>query len=1327
MKRQFLARRLTAMACTAALLVSSVPLSWVQAVAYKQEPVKIPQFLMTATASSEESKSDTCYASYAIDGDTGTMWHTRWSSTASAPHWLSVDLGRTVELAKLTYLPRQDGNQNGYVQEYEISVSTDGQTYTPVLDGTWACDMAEKEAVFSTPVSARYVRLEAVGASMASCAECNIFAASSVYTPLWSLLEQAYDILNEAEVGDGIHQFPQEQMELFQQAVDDAELKAASLSESDESAIQAAADALEHAINTFQASQNMYSREDLKELLAQAQALLENTGTGTGDGEASQLAKNAFTEAIQKAEGVFQEPSSSNMQIHMAYETLETARATFQDHIVTDQKSLAGVWELKLGSYSPEDGALSDTCILPGTLDENKKGNRNTSVNTNHLNRKYTYTGDAVYQKTVFIPDNWAGKHVTFLMERTKNTRVWVNGQEQTNYNANDTLGTAQEYVLTGLIPGQENTLTVQVRNTDYAVSTGSHMLTEETVTNWNGILGKIELKATDPVFIKDVRIYPDIHAKTAQAKITIANTTGQAIHGTLALQAHSYNHEGSVHTVPQAVQEFTLGADEEEQEIEVTYHMGEEVRLWSEFDPSMYEMTVTLDSEENFADAFVESFGMREFKTSGTKFTINGITTFMRGEGNSAVFPLTGYPYMTKAEWLDFFSKAQALGINFFRFHSWTPPEAAFEAADELGIYMQPELYGFGGTPFSAYYDEEAVRILHYLANHPSFVMFAWGNELDTTGSNRDGANALRELCRSVDNTRLYAEGSNNNYWSPSFNTGDDYWTTCKTKANSDPYHTRISFSWVDAASGGALESMQPNTTFNYQHAISEIDKPLMNHEAGQYQVLPLFDEEIPKYEKGVFEARNLQYYRDLMESKGLLYMNEIFSKVSARVSAIGYRADLETALRTPGMAGYQLLSIQDFPGQGTAHVGILDNFMEDKPGGFTKEQYKSFNDSVVILAQLPKLVLTNDEMLTGTISIVNYGPTALAGIAGQWTLKNGDTILAKGSLNPMDVAQGGVTDIGTFHTSLASVTDAAKLTLEVSAESIGSNSYDLWVYPNQLTPTVPSNVLVSTNMDQATLEALENGENVLFLPEPSLKTIPDSVAVRWTTDYWSKMFHRSDRDAHTMGMYIQNDHPIFRYFPTEYFSDYQWFNLMKGSRAVVLDDAPADLEPLAWNIDHMEWSRKLGSLFEATVGKGKLVVCTFDLLNQMDEYPEAKQLYYSILQYMSSDEFQPKVELTPAYLTKTFLEKTNINPYDTVEAETYTEGSGNFKTESGTDESGESETALGGINSGNWVMYENVDFGLNGCSKLTKYSLQGTTQGRYLTGGVPPVRFSM
>ena len=88
------------------------------------------------------------------------------------------------------------------------------------------------------------------------------------------------------------------------------------------------------------------------------------------------------------------------------------------------------------------------------------------------------------------------------------------------------------------------------------------------------------------------------------------------------------------------------------------------------------------------------------------------------------------------------------------------------------------------------------------------------------------------------------------------------------------------------------------------------------MNHEAGQYQVLPWFDVEIPKYESGIFRARNLETYRNIMEKNGILGMNEKFSKASARLSAIGYKADIETALRSE-LAGYQLLSIQDFPGQ--------------------------------------------------------------------------------------------------------------------------------------------------------------------------------------------------------------------------------------------------------------------------------------------------------------------------------------------------------------------------------------------------------------------------
>lgn len=214
------------------------PLSWVQAISYEPDYTRIPQFLMTAEASSEESESDTCYASLAVDGDAGTMWHTRWSPSAPAPHWISVDLGKTVDVGKLAYLPRQDGNKNGYIRNYAVSVSQDGDTYTPVADGTWELDMTEKEAVFSAPVSARYVRLEAVGASMASCAELNIFAADSAYAPLWKQIEDAENVVGSAEAGEQINQYPQAQIDLLQKAIDEAKLKAASLPESNLAEIQ---------------------------------------------------------------------------------------------------------------------------------------------------------------------------------------------------------------------------------------------------------------------------------------------------------------------------------------------------------------------------------------------------------------------------------------------------------------------------------------------------------------------------------------------------------------------------------------------------------------------------------------------------------------------------------------------------------------------------------------------------------------------------------------------------------------------------------------------------------------------------------------------------------------------------------------------------------------------------------------------------------------------------------------------------------------------------------------------------------------------------------
>ena len=309
---------------------------------------------------------------------------------------------------------------------------------------------------------------------------------------------------------------------------------------------------------------------------------------------------------------------------------------------------------------------------------------------------------------------------------------------------------------------------------------------------------------------------------------------------------------------------------------------------------------------------------------------------------------------------------------------------------------------------------------------------------------------------------------------------------------------------------------------------------------------------------------------------------------------------------------------------------------------------------------------------------------------------MKDGDTELAKGALPPKEIAQGGVTDIGTFTVPLTSVTKASKLTLQVGGDSIeNQNTYSIWVYPKDISVAVPSNVVVTNNMNEDLLNDLNEGKSVLYLPSPSKSVMPQSASVRWTTDYWSRMFHKSDDNSHTMGMYVKSEHPIFEDFPTEYFNDYQWYNLMKGSRALIMDDLPTQLEPLTWNIDHMVYSRKLGSLFEAKVGNGKLIVCTFDLLNQMDEYPEAKQLYSSILNYMGSAQFEPDVELTEADLKDTFNSVKVIDAYNRVEGEAYTDSlGGSLKQEYGTEENVGAATAVGGLVSGDWLKYQQCGF---------------------------------
>jgi beta-galactosidase/beta-glucuronidase len=428
---------------------------------------------------------------------------------------------------------------------------------------------------------------------------------------------------------------------------------------------------------------------------------------------------------------------------------------------VRERIDLAGLWQLRL-----KDTLFNDKVILPGSLEQNKKGSHVTQPSTQYLNQTYKYTGAAWYTKEIDVPASWKNRPVSLFLERTKVTKVWIDEQL---VGSSRLLSAPQVYDCTGKLTPGKHRLTIMVDNSPNLVAVGgSHALSEHTQTNWNGIIGQLYLEATAQVAIQHVRITPDVKNKKADVQLTIRNY--QRITGQVILQL--------------STKQVTINLKGRDTIIKHSYPLGEKAKLWSEYQPALYQLTIRLRNRQQLLDQYTTTFGLREFKAVGTQFRNNGIVTFLRGKNESCVFPLTGYPAMDTASWRKLFRIAKSWGINHYRFHSYTPPEAAFAAADEEGIYIQAELslwanFHAKDTFMTQFQSDEGKAILDAYGNHPSFVLFTLGNEL---GGDREVHNKLVSDFRNYDGRRLYAHGTNAFYDNPKPGDTDDFWITMRT-----------------------------------------------------------------------------------------------------------------------------------------------------------------------------------------------------------------------------------------------------------------------------------------------------------------------------------------------------------------------------------------------------------------------------------------------------------------------------------------------------------------------------------------------------------------
>ena len=788
-------------------------------------------------------------------------------------------------------------------------------------------------------------------------------------------------------------------------------------------------------------------------------------------------------------------------------------------------QDLSGTWAFGLdpeGIVKAED-PLTDSIELPGTTDLAGKGSEPSgAVETGRLTRRHSYVGKAWYRREVNVPRAWEGKEIGLFLERTKATTLYVDGALVSSCND---VSTPQTYSLQ-LTPGR-HTLTLCVDNgggVPEGVIRSSHLYSEDTQTNWNGIIGRIEL---GPV--------------KADNKATAKMPRLEVVDG---------------------------------------------------------------------------------------QFVTDGHPVFLRGKHDACVFPLTGHTPMDKESWLQYFGQCREYGINHVRFHSWCPPEAAFAAADELGIYLQPELPFWGtleGEELLTFLKKEGLNIVRTFGHHPSFALFSLGNELWGEASVMQD---LTEAFRAEAPQILYTNGTNAFLGYRGYVEGTDFQATCRTggEAFGDySTHVRSSFAFCDAYEGGILNHFYPGTRRNFAEALKASPVPVISHETGQFQSYPDYAQ-IDKY-TGPLEPRNLLEFKRRLEEAGLGDQADDFQRASAAWQAQLYKADIEMCLRTPGLGGFQLLDLQDYPGQGSAYVGILDAFMDSK-GAVTPSEWRNWCSDIVPLAEFDKYCWSTDETFRASLKLAKFSVEEVSGL--EWSLTSGDQVIASGKA---ECPRGeGLLDIGDIETDLSGITAPARLDLNVWAltapDDFRENHWPLWVYPAGNEPD-PSGIRVVRKLDASALQALRAGASVLLMPSDTSNT----VGGLFQTDYWNYRMFKEICESNgkpvspgTLGLLMDPTHPLFREFPTEGNTSWQWFSIVKASHPAILDRLDG-YKPIVQVIDNVERNHRLGLVYEFKVGPGRLLVCNANL-NQIQSYPEGRQFYSALLDYMRSPEFHPATE---------------------------------------------------------------------------------------------------
>ena len=847
---------------------------------------------------------------------------------------------------------------------------------------------------------------------------------------------------------------------------------------------------------------------------------------------------------------------------------------------------------------------------------------------------------DGWYKKRFSIPSSWKGGRVWLRLGGVKPAaNVWINGKTVGFTKSSRTPIKADVTALVRF--GAENEVTI---NVTWPIERLDGVWDSDRINTWSGLYRSVVVERTPSVRINEIHVRPSARRPTAHVSVLVCGEPLPAENMSVKCRISPWNREGRTYDAA-LTSSFDGATSSSRVVLEVPMP---EARLWSVEHPFLHTAEITLMQVGRVVDRATVRFGLRDVSTHGTRILLNGVPVFLRGGCDDHYYPETVCPPASKAFFLKRLRLLKAYGFNYVKSCVEVYTQEFLDAADELGIMVCEEMpFGLGGKYYWAatdpsesdqrLYRAELENIIRADRNHPSVILYSMNSEIKLTAQSlRVFGQELPRRARLLNPAALVMD------------MAKGFGLTRKTQ-----YGERVT-DIIEARKGkkndiASLDALPPPLKFN-----DTMKLPFILHEylwwsclpkiwlKERYKGLPVKPDGIPSLERAAAQRGVAEILPQLVDNSRKL-------KWALR------KEGLEYARRMSSVAGYHHWLVQDL---NWCPEGVFNEFWE-APKGLSADEFRMYNsDTVLLLDDSRRCCYKDGAEISLALLVSHYGAKPLAGARLQWRVEAEKKILLQGQSDLSRLAPGTLRQVAVIRGKLPRLGRAAKILvradlLDKTQGRINRNHWKLWVFPQDRfylredyevgtdlaflrkayrgithvgsgKTEAGLDLLITDQLGEATLEYLDGGGRVILLNRKG--ALPE-VRGRDCSLYRSVPYNRGK--GGNMGTIIAR-HPALRNFPHEGWCDYQFVWLIHGAYPMDLDALlPARIEPIVRSIGHYKYLKNKAYLFEARVGRGALLVASFNMAQTFGEHPETRFLMDQFLRYALNGPFSPKQEL--------------------------------------------------------------------------------------------------